>query len=387
MEILGFDLSAIDLAARWRAAVAYAGPRIPPSLGILAIALVAYFPVRWIIWRLEVRLAQRTATKLDDRTAQLARRILQISAVAWAGWRLCGLWGLPAVAAAVDAIWIVALAFPVSRFAGDLLAVLETRLVEKTDATLDDTALPLVNKVVRFLIIILGAVFALDRLGLNIAPLLAGAGVMGLALSLAAKDTLSNLIAGVLLIMDRPFQVGDRIELWSSPAETGSWGDVIEIGLRATKIRNPDNLVIVVPNNEIMRRDIVNYTMSGSRIRLRIPISVEYDTNLSKAKEAILGVAGETAGVVEDPAPVVIVRAFGASDVQLQLRVWIEDARRRRAIADEITARVLERFAAQGISMPYPKRDIYVHQVGPAGAGPADAPIRGTARPGGEPDG
>jgi len=278
MEILGFDLSAIDVAAWWRATVAYAGPRLLPSLGIAVIALVAYFPVRWIIWRLELRFARRTATKLDDRIAQLARRALQISAVAWAGWRLFELWGLPSVAAAVDAIWIAALAFPVSAL------------------------------------------------------------------------------------------VGDRIELWSSPAETGSWGDVIEIGLRATKIRNPDNLVIVVPNNEIMRRDIINYTMSGSRIRLRIPISVEYEANLAQAKDVILAIARDTAGVVRDPPPVVIVRSFGASDVQLQLRVWIEDARGRRAIADEITARVLERFAAEGMALPYPKRDIYMHQVDAGGA-------------------
>jgi len=363
MEILGFDLSAIDIAAWWRGAVAYAGPRILPSLGIVVIALVAYFPVRWVIWRFEVRLARRTATRLDDRIAQLARRVLQISAVAWAGWRLFGLWGLPAAASVVDAVWIAALAFPLSTFMGDVLEIVEGRLVEKTETTLDDTALPLVNKVLRFVIVVFGAVIALDRLGLNIAPLLAGAGVMGLALSLAAKDTLSNLIAGVLLIMDRPFQIGDRIELWNAPAETGSWGDVIEIGLRATKIRNPDNLVVVVPNNEIMRRDIINYTMSGSNIRLRIPIDVEYETDLPRAKEVILEVARSTGGVTADPPPVVIVRAFGASEVKLQLRVWIDDARRRRAIADEITARVLERFAAAGIAMPYPKRDIYVHQV------------------------
>jgi small-conductance mechanosensitive channel len=228
----------------------------------------------------------------------------------------------------------------------------------------------MLNKVIRFIIVVLGVVLGLDRLGLNIGPLLAGAGVMGLALSLAAKDTLSNLIAGVLLILDRPFQIGDRIELWDSPAETGSWGDVIEIGLRATKIRNPDNLVIVVPNNEIMRRDITNYTMSGSHIRLRIPIAIEYDSDLDLAKELVLSAASEVMGVVEDPAPVVILRGFGPSDVKLQLRVWIEDARQRRAIADEITGKVVEVFAAAGVGMPYPKRDVYLHHVTPpAGAG------------------
>ncbi|MDX1396072.1 MAG: mechanosensitive ion channel [Gemmatimonadota bacterium] len=370
MEILGFDLFAIDLAAWWTAAWAFVQPRLAPSLGIVLIAVFVYYPVRWVVRRFEKRFAAQTDTKLDDHVARLVSRSLQISAVAWALWRLFDVWELPLAASATDALWIAALAFPLSSFIGEVLEMVEHRVVEKTEGTLDDTALPLLNKVIRFLVIVLGVVIGLDHMGLNIAPLLAGAGVMGLALSLAAKDTLSNLIAGVLLILDRPFQIGDRIELWSSPAETGSWGDVIEIGLRATKIRNPDNLVVVVPNNEIMRRDIVNYTMSGSRIRLRIPIDVEYESDLRLAKELILEAVSAVEGVAHHPTPVVILRGFGPSEVKLELRVWIEDARRRRAIGDEITGLVVQRFADAGVAMPYPKREIYVHNADAArGAG------------------
>lgn len=367
MEILGFDFSAIDIGAWWTAAVEFAGPRWLPSLGIILIAVFVYYPVRGFVNHFERRIASKTVTMLDDYVARMVRHALQISAVAWAGWRLFDIWGLPTAAAAVDAVWIAALAFPLSTFVGRVLESLEDHLVVRTETTLDDTALPLLNKVLKFLIIVFGIVMGLDRFGINITPLLAGAGVMGLALSLAAKDTLSNLIAGVNLIMDRPFQVGDRIELWSSPAETGSWGDVIEIGLRATKIRNPDNLVVVVPNNEIMRRDIVNYTMSGSRIRLRIPIDIEYDSDLNLAKRLVLEAASDVEGVVDDPAPVVILRGFGASEVKLQLRVWIEEARRRRSIADEITGRVVEVFAREGVAMPYPKRDVFLHHVNASG--------------------
>ena len=201
---------------------------------------------------------------------------------------------------------------------------------------------------------------AMAYVGLEIAPLLAGAGVVGLALSLAAKDTLSNLIAGVLLIMDRPFQVGDRIELWNAPNETGTWGDVIEIGIRATKIRNPDNLVVVVPNNEIMQRDIINYTMSGQDIRLRIPFSVAYESDIERAKVLLIQAALEVEGVKPDPTPIVIVRGFGPSEVNLQLRVWILEARNRRRIADEITGIALQAFARDGVEIPYPKRELYI---------------------------
>ena len=211
----------------------------------------------------------------------------------------------------------------------------------------------------------------MSHLGLEIAPLLAGAGVVGLALSLAAKDTLSNLIAGVLLIMDRPFQVGDRIELWNAPNETGTWGDVIEIGIRATKIRNPDNLVVVVPNNEIMQRDIINYTMSGQDIRLRIPFSVAYESDIERAKVLLIQAALEVEGVKPDPKPIVIVRGFGPSEVNLQLRVWILEARNRRRIADEITGIALDGFAREGVEIPYPKRELYIRQGGATGLLPA----------------
>lgn len=363
MEILGFDLGALDLGAVWRSFRDFAASRIGPSLGVIALAAVTFAVARRLLRRIEVRLARRTTTEIDDHLVRLLRRTVELSAVAWCIWRLLALWSAPGAADVVEALWLGALAIPLSSFLGDVLEAVEGRLVRRTRTTLDDTALPLLNKVIRFAIVAFGAVFALDRLGLNIAPLLAGAGVMGLALSLAAKDTLSNLIAGVLLILDRPFQVGDRIELWMAPNETGTWGDVIEIGLRATKIRNPDNLVVVVPNNEIMRRDIVNYTASGSHIRLRIPFAVEYEADLEAAKRVLREIAAATPGVKTDPPPVAIVRGFGPSEVNLELRVWIEEARERRAIGDSITERAMHAFGREGIRIPYPRREVYMKEA------------------------
>ena len=177
------------------------------------------------------------------------------------------------------------------------------------------------------------------------------------------------MIAGVLLIVDRPFQVGDRIELWTAPNETGSWGDVIEIGLRATKIRNPDNLVVVVPNSQLMLRDIVNYTMSGQDIRLRIPFSVAYESDIERAKSLLVDIALGVEGVKDDPAPVVIARSFGPSEVNLQLRVWVVEARARRRIADDISERALRAFAEAGVEIPYPKRELYIRSADGSQAG------------------
>ena len=374
-SLLGFNLEFIG--ALWRRALALLAEHGMDSVWTIILAFVAYFIVRRILQRAKRRWVKRTETRLDDHLVEFLLSAGLFSIIAWAAWRLIHIWSngggdgdAPLAANWVLAIWVGLLFLPLSRFIGDVLDMVEDRVIARGETTLDETAFPLINRTVRFLVLALGVVLALDLLGLNIAPLLAGAGVMGLALSLAAKDTLSNLIAGVLLIMDRPFKVGDRIELWTAPNETGTWGDVIEIGLRATKIRNPDNLVIIVPNSLIMVRDIVNYTMSGQDIRLRIPFSVAYESDIDRAKVLLIEAARQVEGVKPEPAPIVIVRGFGPSDVQIQLRVWILEARNRRRIADEITGRAVAAFAEAGVEIPYPKRELIIHgESGPASPG------------------
>ena len=382
MDVLGIDFSWAQVVDLWNGALGYVATRWFPSLVAIVLGAFAYFVGGWILRRVQRRLAARTETDLDDELVRTVRHAFRLTVVAWVLWRLLGQW-VPILGAetpegdwvAWDAqprdwvwgIWIGVVFFPLSRFVGHVMRTFETKIISRTSETaLDQTALPMVNRFVRFIVIAIGILLAMTHLGLQIAPLLAGAGVAGLALSLAAKDTLSNLIAGVLLIMDRPFQVGDRIELWNAPRETGTWGDVIEIGLRATKIRNPDNLVVVVPNNEIMRRDIINYTMSGEDIRLRIPFSCAYESDIERAKVLLKEAAGVVRGVKLDPAPIVIVRGFGPSEVNLQLRVWIQEARNRRRIADEITEKAMEKFADAGIEIPYPKRELYIRGSGAA---------------------
>lgn len=382
MEFLGFNFGSIEVGVLWRAALTFAAPRWMPSLATIVVATAAYFIARWILGRAKKRWVTRTDTRLDDHFVEFLLSAGSLSIIAWAAWRLIVTWavpnpaGTPPLAAKwVLAIWVGLLFLPLGRFIGDVLNLVESRVIARGDTTLDETAFPLINRTVRFIVMALGVVLALDLLGLNIAPLLAGAGVMGLALSLAAKDTLSNLIAGVLLIMDRPFKVGDRIELWTAPNETGTWGDVIEIGLRATKIRNPDNLVIIVPNSLIMVRDIVNYTMSGEDIRLRIPFSVAYESDIDRAKVLLIEAAKKVEGVKLSPEPIVIVRGFGPSDVQIQLRVWILEARNRRRIADEITGKAVASFADAGVEIPYPKRELIIH--GESGQAPPGRPRPG----------
>jgi len=255
-------------------------------------------------------------------------------------------------------LMIILLATPAKDGLLIVLEYLEKNIIDRTKTKVDDIIFDLLNKFSGAIIYATAVILALDVLGMNVMPFIAGAGVAGIAIGFAAKDTLSNLIAGVLLIVDRPFEIGDRIEVWSAPAGSATWGDVIDIGLRATKIKTTDNIIIIIPNNEIMTRDIVNYTSISTKIRVRINVGVAYDTDIEKAKALIKDVAGQAAWISKEPPPKVVVRNFGESSVDLQLRVWIDNARKRMDTISYITDKIKAAFDKNGIEIPYPKRDI-----------------------------
>lgn len=258
------------------------------------------------------------------------------------------------------AIFIILAATPIKSFLLIVLEYLERNLAKRTETAMDNIVIDLLNKFSGAIVYATAAVIALDVLGVNVMPFIAGAGVMGVAVGFAAKDTLSNLIAGILLIIDRPFEIGDRIEVWSAPTGSASWGDVLDIGLRATRIKTTDNIVVIIPNNEIMTRDIVNYTSISSSIRVRINIGVSYDADTAKAKALAIQAANSSEWVMTEPAPKVVVRSFGESSVDLQLRVWIKNARRRMDTIDYITDTVKTLFDENGIEIPFPRRDITI---------------------------
>ncbi|MBU2559800.1 mechanosensitive ion channel family protein, partial [archaeon] len=176
----------------------------------------------------------------------------------------------------VTAVLIISLVRPISELVQAVMQKIERDYVKQTKSMLDDTIFPLFNKTVLFSVYVLAIIIVLDQLGINVLTFIAGMGIAGLAIGLAAKDTLANIIAGIFIIIDRPFVVGDRIEAWSAPKQSSTWGDVMDIGLRSTKIRTTDNILLVIPNSEIARRDIINYTAISPDIRVRVPVGIAY---------------------------------------------------------------------------------------------------------------
>lgn len=337
-------------------------PELAKAGLVLLFALLGWAVFKGLMRRVRKKAQENDFVTIRGQVLDLVQKAFLYALIFICGTYFLNLFKIPILEKVFYAVLIILLAIPIKNFTLMLLSYLEANFIKKSKTKVDDIVFDLLGKFSGVIIFAIAILLALDVLGMNVMPFVAGAGVAGVAIGFAAKDTLSNLIAGILLIVDRPFEVGDRIEVWSSPKNSATWGDVLDIGLRATKIRTTDNIVIVIPNNEIMMRDIINYTTLSADIRVRIPIGVAYGTDMEKAKSVILEVAKTAEWVLETPPPKVVVRQFGASSVDLQLRVWIKDARKRIDTISYMTDKVKEAFDREGIEIPYPKRDITITQ-------------------------
>jgi len=332
---------------------------------VLALILfyVAWLVIKRITSTAEKRAARYEVFKQNPGLFIAIQKMLRYALIMAAGAYLIKLYDILLVQNLFYALVVMLIATPAKEFMILALKYAESNIAKKTETQVDDIVFDLLNKFAGAIVYVSAAVIALDILGINVMPFIAGAGVAGVAIGFAAKDTLSNLIAGVLLIVDRPFEIGDRIEVWDAPCGSATWGDVIDIGLRATKIRTTDNIVIVIPNNKIMTRDIINYTLLSESIRVRINVGIAYDADVQKASAILVGLAEDVPWISQYPPPKVVVRNFGDSAVDLQLRVWIDDARQRMNTISTITDQTKTAFDAAGIEIPFPKRDITITQT------------------------
>lgn len=327
---------------------------------IIAAGTIAWWIFNIVLGRFEKSYQEKDFFKRNKQFFILIKQAGHYSILLLMGAGLVNTIHLPIIGKIFYAFMILLLASFINSLTNDVLPYLESTISARTQTKLDDVIFDLLKRFASVVIFATAGILALDVLGVNIMPFVAGAGVAGIAIGFAAKDTLSNIIAGILLIIDRPFEVGDRIEVWTAPVNSATWGDVLDVGLRATKIRTTDNIVIVIPNNEIMKRDIINYTTITEEIRVRVPIGIAYDADVSKAKEIITQVSLEMDWVMKEPPPKVLVKSFGDSAVNLEARVWISDPRKRIDTISHITDRVKEVFNQEGIEIPFPKRDIYI---------------------------
>jgi MscS family membrane protein len=250
----------------------------------------------------------------------------------------------------------------------------------RTASAVDDKLVPIVRRLAKAVVLFIGLTVILGHFDVKIAALLGAAGVASLAVALAAQETVANMIAGFTILVDRPFRIGDRIQL-----ADGLTGDVHEIGLRSTRILTFDHTLMILPNKEISGARIVNLSYPDPRFAIRRTIAVAYGTDLDRTKRLLLEIAGAHPKVLKDPAPDVLFNEFGDSALVLQLICFIADYHDSFRVIDELNMEVNRRFAREGIEIPFPQRDLHVRDVrlglGLGGLLGAGAPAAGAAAP------
>ena len=206
------------------------------------------------------------------------------------------------------------------------------------------------------LVLAIGLVMALAAVGINVAPLLAGVGVLGFVVGFALQDTLGNFAAGVMILLYRPFDVGDAV------TAGGVTGKVKSMSLVSTTICTPDNQVQIVPNGKIWGGVITNVTANDTR-RVDLVASIGYSDDIEKAEEVLAKILDQHELVLKDPAPVIKVNELADSSVNLVVRPWCKTSDYWNVHWD-LTKAIKTEFDKSDINIPYPQQNVYLHRVG-----------------------
>lgn len=219
--------------------------------------------------------------------------------------------------------------------------------------------LPLFENLALIVIFVLSIYYILSSWDIDMSAWLASAGIVGIAVGFAAKDTLANLFSGVFIMADAPYKIGDYIVL-----ESGERGAVTNIGLRSTRILTRDNIEVTVPNSVMGNTKVINESGGPStKYRIRAQVGAAYGSDIDKVRAVLQSVADNEADICQDPPPVVRFRNFGGSSLDFDLMGWIIEPAFRGRILDQLNTEIYKKFAEHQIEIPYAKQDVYIKEL------------------------
>ena len=335
--------------------VSTTSPWISAALTLALSALAAWLTDIFVT-RVLLRLVSSTATEFDNRLVDLLHRPVFVSVLLFGVFASLRFFDSPRIfdlllLTLLVVIWALT-ALRVSSLAFEYLP----RLIPG-EASAGQGFAPLLKNLTVVVFFGLGVMGILTVWDVSITPLLASAGLAGAAVAFAAKDTIANFLGGVSILIDRPYTVGHYIVL-----DSGERGEVVDIGLRSTRIKTRDDVLITVPNSLMANSKIINESAPVKRFRVRIPVGVAYGSDLEKVEAILLATAAANPGVEKHPAPRVRFRRFADSSLDFELLCWAADPEMRGKITHELNTAVYGQFEEGGVKIPFPQRDVHLHR-------------------------
>lgn len=354
------------------------GTSLAEWLVAVAIVLASLLLARVLLWLFDKvlrRMAQRTKTRLDDILSEHLRQPFVFGFVVAGFWFALSyihsgaqmhafLMKVFHVLIVLDVAWFVV------RFVDALMAEYLVPLVAKTESSLDDQLLPILRKMSKYVIWILAFIIAVNNIGYDVGALLAGLGIGGLAVALAAQDLVKNLFGGFTIFMDKPFMLGERIVV------SGYDGFVEEVGLRSMRIRTLDGRLVIIPNSDVASKPVENISSEPGR-KISQVLNLTYDTTpeaMQRGMDLMLGIVRahpsiwhNTADVeagVQPPtftAPFAVFHKFGSFSLDLRLVYHIKPGADFALVQSEVNFQLLQQFAQAGLQFAYPTQTVYTH--------------------------
>lgn len=324
----------------------------------IVVWLVYHFLDRWI-----ERLVNRSRSELDDTLLDALKRPLAIFV------SLIGLWfalqqadfvidpDSPVLETAFFILYLILAVMVAVRLITGLIDWYGKEIAKQTDTPLDDHILPFFRRLVVILVLAIALVVLLGRFNVNVSALVTTLGIGSLAVALAAQEVLENMISGFIIMIDRPFRIGDRIEL----EELETWGDVKDISLHSTRILTRDNRMVSVPNALIGKNRVVNYSVPSTQYRVETHIGVAYGADIEQARQVLIEAIRAESWVMQHKPVEALFLEFQDSALLFRVRCWIEHYVETRRIIDKMNTAIYKALNQADIEIPFPQRVVHMY--------------------------
>lgn len=330
------------------------------SLIIVTAGLVSAFLFKFITRQYLKPLAKKTKTKIDDLIIRSISSVI-FYIIFFLGLKIA-VSSLPIESDIlhnlVNSILILIICILLIRIIDNFAKQWMKDWKQKTKTTTDERLIPLLQKLVKSVVIIMGVIFIFSAWKINISPLLTTAGIAGLTIGLAVKDSLVNVLGGLQLVLDKTFKVGDKVAM-----DGGEQGVIMDIGLRSTKLKTYDNEILFIPNGLLANSKIKNYTQPDLSLRVNVDFGVEYGSDPEQVRQVVMTALKGLPGVLGDPVPVVQFLKMSDFSLDFKARTWVESYSDAFSMALKMTDAIYLALNKADIGIPFPTHTVFTKRM------------------------